>query len=403
MRTRILFVMLFSLIFTYISCTPVEQVADENPADQSQQISDQQRQNQINMKMSFAQEYYKNKEYTEAIPLYREVIETLDPENHTAYKYLAYSYLKQDDPTMVDSALKVFHTAAQKYPDKSFPFSGLGYVFITTAEYDSAKFYYAEAVKRDSNDDKNILSLARLQVKDGELDEAVTYLESGTKVNPDNQEIWELLGNLYDVRKNNEGLVLVYDNLVRIAPDNPEFLLELGQAYARIGEDAKAEEMLQTYIDKNPSDWMGYNYLGKVKTLQAKYNEAIELFSKAIELNPDNPKIHCDQAQAYVESGKLSSASSCLANARKIDKGYGYANIVEGDIISKQAYNKVSPAGELDYCAKETFQKAYNTYKRVINDERWGNVARARMKTIKDYIPTSEETAAWKHMGKSCD
>ncbi len=148
---------------------------------------------------------------------------------------------------------------------------------------------------------------------------------------------------------------------------------------------------------------MGYNYLGKVKTLQAKYDEAIDLFKKAIELNPENPKIYCDQASAYVESGSLTSASTCLTNARKIDRTYGYAYIVEGDLITKQAYRKVSPEGELDYCAKEKFEEAYNTYKAAMNDEKWGNIARSRMKTIKDYLPTGEERAAWKHMGQSCD
>jgi hypothetical protein len=62
-----------------------------------------------------------------------------------------------------------------------------------------------------------------------------------------------------------------------------------------------------------------------------------------------------------------------------------------------------SPQGELDFCAKEKFELAYETFKKALSDSKWGPVARSRMESVKQYRPTGEEKAALKHLGKSCE
>ncbi|MFP4458765.1 MAG: tetratricopeptide repeat protein [Candidatus Zixiibacteriota bacterium] len=382
------------------ACAPADQV---EKVEEPQGLSKAEIEQKVNMNMSLALEHYKNREYADAIPLFLTVIRELEPDNSTAYKYLAYSYLKHENEAYADSAIAVFQNTASKYNEKKFPFSGLGYIYLKKAEYDSAKYYYHEAVVRDTTDTKNIESFANLLLRDAEYDSAITIFELGTRQDPDNIEFWERLAELYKISDNDTKLVEVYQNLTRINPENASYLLELGQAYARTDNDTKAVEMLESYVQANPADYRGYRYLGNVKSLQGKYDEAIKNLEKAIELAPDNPRLYCDQAQAYIEKGQTSRASRCVSQARKIDSDYAYAFIAEGDILTKIAYEMVSPEGELEFCTKKKFEEAYNKYKQVANDKRWGPVARARMRRIDDYLPTQEEKNTFKLMGRTCD
>jgi len=398
-------VLLSTLVFSIISLSFIGCVAKEQLSETKTEEVVVKKDNsvEINKKMSFAQEYYKNKNYSEAIPLYKEVIENLDPENQTAYKFLAYSYLKHEDKSFVDSALVVFHTAAEKYPDKVFPYTGLGYIFYTLDNTDSAAVFYEKAVELDPSDIKSIQLLGTILYNKKEYDKSLTYFEKYIAIDKDNVDVWKILRNLYDMNSNAEMLYETYSNLHRLVPDEPEYLLELGQAYAKKNDIAKATEILSQYIANNPDDYRGYRYLGLIYMIDGKYSEATSNLQKAIEIAPDNANLYCELATVGVESGNVGAARRCLSNAKKLNETIARIHIVEGNIIAKEAYNMLPADGTLDYCTKLKYETAYDTYKKALGDERWGATAQRLMNGIKDYRPTSEEKAAWKFLGKSCE
>jgi Tfp pilus assembly protein PilF len=402
MLKKVLLVVFSSLLLSlfFSGCVAQEQMSETKPVISSEVKKDNSY--EVNKKMSFAQEYYKNKNYTEAIPLYKDVIENLDPDNKTAYKFLAYSYLKYEDKSFVDSALVVFHTAAQKYSDKSFPYTGLGYIFYTLGETDSAAFYYDKAVKIDPKDKKSIQLLSTIHYNHKDYAQAKTYLEQYLTLDKDNLDIWKMLKTLYDMDGNEDKLFEAYSNLHRLDPSEPEYLLELGQAYAKMNNFPKATEILNKYIANNPDDYKGFRYLGLIYMIEENYTEASKNLQKAVEIAPDNSNLHCELATIGIQSGKLSSARKCLRNAKKVEEVTARVYIIEGNIITKEAYNMLPPDGTLDYCTKLKYEIAYNTYKKAAGDERWGETAKRLMNGIKDYRPTSEEKSAWKFLGKSC-
>jgi tetratricopeptide (TPR) repeat protein len=391
------------VLFVLVSCAPFAFGKKKAKVEEKPAMTPEEIQMQVRMKMSFAQEYYKNKNYLEAIPYYRTVIDSLEPDNKTAYKYLAYSYLKLNDPAYVDSALAVFHDAVKKYPDRNFAFSGLGYIFLKEQQLDSAAYYLSEAIARDTTDVQSAGFLSDIMIRERNYDSSIVLLKLITRHDKDDNDSWSKLAQLLEANRNHAELVDVYSNLYRLNPENHEYLLQKGKALAGNDQIDEATEILNEYITSNPEDYQGYRYLGLIYSMQGKEQEALEKLQKAVELNSADAELHCELAESYLATSNVTAARQCVNNAKQIDHSLARITVIEGDIKKNNAYSMVSPNGEIDYCTKEVFKEAYDIYRGALSDERWGPVARRKMAEIKDYLPSAEEAAAWKHLGKSCD
>jgi len=434
MKLRVLAILVFLLFVAcavFVSC--VSQTATTTAAVpvEEPQIDDEELQQQINMYLSLGFENYKNKQYDRAIEHFMKVLE-LDPQNEKAFKYLSDSYLRHPDSTYIDTALCFYNKAIANFPGNAQYCAGLGYVYKKIADkYDNitdtikdsnkmtechhiadsleelARQNFVMAITYNNKDVTSVSALGTIWLRRGKLDSARAWFEYCVAIDSNRVEAWKVLAKIYMVRNMNEEAAVAYSHLARLVPEEPEYLLRMGQFYAKIGKFHKAVEILQQYIDTHPNDYRGYQYMGLALAADSKYNEALEQLKKAKDLNPDceicMAKIMCDIASLYKDMKKYNNAETYIAKAKSHDSSYGYIYIVEGEIIQQRAMDQVPESGELNMEIKCRFLKANRVYRKAFRDPDWLGIAQSKIDYLKPYIPTGEEIAQYKFItGNSC-
>jgi len=374
---------------------PDELAAQDSIADQARRDS---LDYEIKKSLSLGLEYYKNEQYVDAIPHFRRIINELDPDEERAWKYLADSYLRLGIP---DSALAVYEQGIEKFPEKSYLYRGCGLVYqqrasdnqeFQVAFLDSAKTYYIKSFTLDKTDAFSSAQIARIFLSRTQLDSAIVWFEHSSEADSGDIDVWEKLADLYMIRGNWEGVRQAYSNLHRIDATNSDYALNLGRALANTGDYENAVATLNQFIESNPDDVKGYQYMGLVHAAKCHYSNAMESFAKAEKLDPKNVKLLLDMADIYVDMKQYGSADTYLSKARRIEPNNCQAIVVEGNICVGRARACVPEEG-IGVRDKLNFECCYNIYKsaRRADCERWANTAKVKMDYLKQYLPSEQE------------
>jgi cytochrome c-type biogenesis protein CcmH/NrfG len=119
-----------------------------------------------------------------------------------------------------------------------------------------------KALEKDPKDPEKIKDLAVLYYTAGRYDDAIRVLQRGREVDPKDEEIPALIGQIYSQQaqaekgeKQKELLMKAGDAFAASAeaePDNAEAYLLAGQAYDQAGQPADAIEYYNGYLDLEP-------------------------------------------------------------------------------------------------------------------------------------------------------
>ncbi len=393
MRKGILaLLMLMVFLVTLFRCaggpTPEEIELQRRLAEEAERQRKAELELQIKIALSNAMEYYKNKQYGDAIRNFRTIIDSLDPDNEIAYKYIADSYFRAGS---IDSAELAYKEAIAKYPQKAFLHRGLGYMYLKLNKDSLAFRSFEKAAELDTTDYLSCEALSNLCARRGDIDSAILWAERALCHDSTNEELVRSLVKFYEVKKDKGKLVSAYELLHRLVPDDDEVLLGLGKAYAEAGSLQSARRTLTEYISRKPEDHTGFHLLGLTYFYQKEYTKAIENLRKAGKMNPENPKIDCDIGLVYKELKDYEKAFAYARKALVKKEGYGYAYLLRGSIYEGRGFDKVNPDGTLTYEAKLEFEKAVKEYKKALSDADWCAQAREKIEYLSQYLPTKEE------------
>lgn len=205
---------------------------------------------------------------------------------------------------------------------------------------------------------------ARLYMMHNKWDQALDILLEGTEVNPDNPELYFLLGEVYahgreytkadsayqkavamapdeyaeEVAKRREALwaPLVneairhlrredYDAAIKtlelatmIRPEAPEAYINLGVAYSNKGEPEKAIEAYRKALELQPGQKDAMLNLASVLTTQERYGEAGEIYAEYLEGNPDAMEVRQNLAAIFLRAAlELDVQASSAAEGKK--------------------------------------------------------------------------------------
>jgi tetratricopeptide (TPR) repeat protein len=139
------------------------------------------------------------------------------------------------------------------------------------------------------------------------LRRAIEQYEKITQAEPKDAESWVMLGRLYLYATNSPESEKAYNNALKIDPDNEDALTGLAQLYASLGDTQRAIEKLKAATDKNPSE----NTLLALATAYENlhdYKSAAAVLERAVELAPENRRLHREMADALFFSGQYDKA-----------------------------------------------------------------------------------------------
>ena len=142
-----------------------------------------------------------------------------------------------------------------------------------------------------------------------------TYLLEGTH----SLILEEMLGDFYRVEKECHYAIERYENVSRKEPNLADIYRKLGMCYEQTDQTVKAEAAFEKALELNPNDTGALNYLGYWWADEGRnLDEAIELITRAVELNPDNGYYADSLGWIYFKMGEMNKAVIWLERAIRL-------------------------------------------------------------------------------------
>jgi choline-sulfatase len=142
----------------------------------------------------------------------------------------------------------------------------------------------------------------------GAAAEAATALQRLVKLNVRAFEAHLYLGNAYAAQKRLDAAIGEYDAAAQLNPglSTPHF--EAAKALSMKGEYAAASARCRQGLQIEPDSFYGYYTLGVIQQRAAQWTEAAAAFSRAVELNGEDPRARMNLASASMRLGRLEVA-----------------------------------------------------------------------------------------------
>ncbi|MFW6190769.1 MAG: tetratricopeptide repeat protein, partial [Candidatus Bipolaricaulota bacterium] len=237
--------------------------------------------------------------YEEATNQYRKGLELSD-DNVNIMNKLAGAYSQAGQ---YDEAASIYERVLEESSDNFSAMKGLGDLYREQGESDMAIEYYNDALNVRS-DTETSLSLARVYLKTGELEDAKMELDRVISTSPYNGEAYSLRGDYFlkedrperALEEYREGLARAQDAEIRIEiskkildqePEDKETRFTLARAYQEEHVYDSAIEQYREIIDRTEDQTElreAYSGLGQVYLSRTKYEKARETFQKGLEL-----------------------------------------------------------------------------------------------------------------------
>jgi len=194
--------------------------------------------------------------------------------------------------------------------------------------------HFQEKLKSEPTDVNAYKLLGRAFQRNRELVKAMEMYEKAAVLAPDDANVQSSLGSMYLQQRANEKAITAYKKAIQLQPAGSYLYPQLARAYQRDGqadEIAQLAESLRPHLRRQ-----GFNYahLGDVYLAGNLYDEAIEAYKKAIELEPRNERYFKDKlARTYEQAGKPELAAELRKSIRRPEA----SRPVQTDLVGQPA------------------------------------------------------------------
>ena len=253
--------------------------------------------------------------------------------------------------------------------------------YYENEDYQGAIDEWNRVLQIDTNFAIDYLRFALAEDEIGEYDNAVEYYSKFIKNNPNSENLdiaYNKRGYIYEQLERFIDAKNDYKNALKIAPDNEFALSGLNRL------EQKMEEVNENISNVQTESAEDYNVLGNRCYNNEDYSEAIENYSKAIELDTNEPLYYNNRADAYYECKKYQEAVNGWNKVLELnpeyeinyfkfaysadeigdyDKALEYLNIdIESNPENNSSYNNRG----LIWFKKNEYEKAIEDYNKAI-------------------------------------
>lgn len=267
------------------------------------------------------------KQNAEAIKFYQQALD-LDAASTEALQGMMNTYLADKQ---LDQAIAAARAQIAKSPNTGGFYDLLGTALFQKRDLSGAEAAFHKAVELDKSNSDALLKLAEAQAAEGSVSQALATYQESIKEHPGEISFYLLAGMMYESQSNWDRAKDMYQQALKIQPDNP--LASNNLAYLMLqhgGNLDVALAMAQTARrgmpdSPNAADTLGWAYFKK-----GVYQSAIDMFHESLRLSEkngagDDPDVHYHLGLAYQKANQPSQARQQLERALKIRPNFSDA------------------------------------------------------------------------------
>ena len=217
-------------------------------------------------------------------------------------------------------AIKVMEESVSKEPDRRDFRLALANMYVRDQRFDAAIGLLQELLKTDPKSADLLLRLAESQRRKGDINTAVETFRRASQAAPSDPRALLQLGLLLDGTGRRDQAKPIYEQILKIQPDQPVALNNLAFIKAEEGQDLdEALTMAQRARQGMPNspdimDTLGWIYLKKNLS-----EDAVRTFKELLQAEPNRAAYHYHYGMALLQKGDKPSAKRELETAIKFN------------------------------------------------------------------------------------
>lgn len=302
--------------------------------------------------------YFNKRNYTEAATLYRKALR-FDPD----FFYAEYNLgLIEEFNQRYASALKRYTKAKMLSPGFEAAYIRIAALYFNQAEYRKAKEIYDGLISRNNTSAFYYYGLGLIEEKLGAWQAAIKNYQKAAKINPEHEDAYIRMAEIYYNRKNYHEAKEIYTKLTLLFPQNEinfyclgiveeilqnsdgalhcfltaiklnsgysPALYKIASIYFDKGDYQNAKGVYKKLIEINAQDADNYYDMGLIEESQRNWEAAIENYQKAIKINPYLEDALYNIAEIYFNNNNYESAKKIYRKLiRKRPESKDYSNI----------------------------------------------------------------------------
>lgn len=267
--------------------------------------------------------------FEEAIEAYQQAIE-LDDTYVAPWNSLGRIYVEQERP---QEAIDAYRQSIKLDASDARPWNSLGNIYHAQERYDAAVEAFKQAVALDSDYAWPYRSLGQISEMRGEHASAIEYYEQALNYYPEDAAeerslSWIGLGNIYRVQGHYPQAIDAYRQAIELYPDYPQPYHHLGLISARQGRYEPAIGLYQQAIDRFSGDderAVVWNDLGDVYGLLGQWNDAIDAYDRAIDLDDTYALPWFNVGNVYTRTMRYNQAIRAYRQSIELDETHAWA------------------------------------------------------------------------------
>lgn len=175
----------------------------------------------------------------------------------------------------------------------------------------------------------------------GRFDEAIQWHSFTSDSQPNREEIYTYLGQLYISEQNWQKAIASLENVLQYKPNSVKAHSYLAQVYGHLGEKETEIKYWYEAVNLNPNliNAQGYHRLGRFLQAHGQLDKAINCYQRAQERSNDKLlDVENHLGEIWLQKGELDQATTIYQNILEQDPTYAQAHYKLGTIYLKQKH-----------------------------------------------------------------
>jgi predicted Zn-dependent protease len=219
-------------------------------------------------------------------------------------------------------------------------FEVLARTLLSLGQWQEAEKAYTRTLEEQPDSIGALRALAGIALKRGDTEKAWQRMAEARKFAPDSPEVLYEFAQVSLVNNLVAEAVAVFRLLRIMDPDNPRYLLGLGNALMDNAAYLDAEQQLARYVEKIPGDPVGRVTYGIALLANKKSQEAAAQLHAAIQLNPDLAEPYYHLGMIAFNASQDQEAERLFFETLKRDEKHGLAQLVLGRVYMRSRENE---------------------------------------------------------------
>ena len=307
--------------------------------------------------------YCNNGQYQEAINSLLKAVE-LNPDSDSNWHWLGISYYENDQ---YQEAIEPLLKAIELNPNDAGLYI-LGDVYRINGQYEEAIKYLSKEKELNPDGFYSWYELGEAYLNNGQFQEAIETLLKAVELNPNNFESWHSLGWAYCNVGEYVASIGAFIEEAKLNY-NANAFYGIGYNFKYVNQYKEAIDAFTTAVELEPDNWLYWDELGKSYYLNEQYEEAVECFEKSIEIGNFNSKYDLANAYLFLEDydNAIDSYEKCIDDINSYD-----------DKISSYIWNNYGVA----LANLERTEEARNAYANAVRIDPDSEIARDNLNNI---------------------